>query len=117
MPPICNTIVTGAPLLSRSAFAWMAAIMKPPRNPEGAQSRSRAVLRLVLAQAQVIGATTALVLLLRGGVSAPAIWAAVLTGVVSLTSIVLFRLVWSERRKSKQDFSAVQGVFPWPPKM
>jgi hypothetical protein len=95
----------------------MAAIMKPPRNPEGAQSRSRAVLRLVLAQAQVIGATTALVLLLRGGVSAPAIWAAVLTEVVSLTSIVLFRLVWGERRKSKQNFSAVQGVFPWPPKM
>ena len=91
--------------------------MKPSRKAEGAQRRSRTVLRLVLGQAQVIGATTALVLLFRGGVSAPAIWAAVLTGVVSLTSIVLFRLVWSEQRESKHDLSAVQGVFHWPPKM
>jgi hypothetical protein len=91
--------------------------MKPPRNAGGAQTRSRAVLRLVLGQAQAIGATTALVLLLRGGVSALAIWAAVLTGVVSLTSIVLFRLVWSEQRESKHNLSAVQGVFHWPHKM
>jgi hypothetical protein len=75
--------------------------MKPPLKAEGAQSRSRAVLRLVLGQAQVIGATAALILLLRGGVSTPAIWAAVLTGGVSLTSIVLFRLVWNEQRKPK----------------
>ncbi len=80
----------------------MAGRMKPPLKAEGAQSRGRAVLRLVLGQAQVIGATAALVLLLRGGVNAPAIWAAVLTGGVSLTSIVLFRLVWSEQRKPKQ---------------
>ena len=91
--------------------------MKLSRKAEGAQNRSRAVLRLVVGQAQVIGATTALVLLLRGGVSAPAIWAAVLTGVVSLTSLVLFRFVWSEQIESKHDLSAVQGVFHWPPKM
>lgn len=70
-PPTCNTIVTGAPLLYRSAFASITGIMKPSRKAEAAQSRSRAVLRLVLGQAQVIGATTALVLLFRGGVSAP----------------------------------------------
>ena len=83
----------------------MARKMKPPRKAEGAQSRSRAVLRLLLGQAQVIGATTALILLLRDGLSASTIGAAVLTGVVSLTSIVLFRLLWSEKRKSKPGLS------------
>ena len=67
---------------------------------EAVQPRRRAILRLALGQAQIVGATVALVLLLQGGVSAPAIWAAVLTGIVSLTSILLFRVVW--REKSKQ---------------
>lgn len=71
----------------------MAGQMNSPRKAEGAQDRTRAVLRLVLGQAQVIGATATLVLLLQDGVSAPAIWAAVLTGIVSLTSILLFHTV------------------------
>jgi hypothetical protein len=65
----------------------------------------------------VIGATVALVLLLQGGVSAPAIWAAVLTGIVSLTSILLFRIVWREEKGKKQGRSPVQGIFRRPPKM
>jgi hypothetical protein len=73
--------------------------MNFPRKAEGAQGRRRAALRLVLGQAQVIGATVALVLLLQKGVSAPAIWAVVLTGIVSLTSILLFRVRWREERK------------------
>ena len=70
-----------------------------PRKAEGAQNRRQAVLRLVLGQAQVIGATVAVVLLLQEGVRAPAILATVLTGIVSLTSILLFRVVWREQRK------------------
>ena len=84
---------------------------------EAPQPRWKAFLRLALGQAQVIGATTALVLLLQGGVSAPAFWAAVLTGIVTLTSILLFRLVWKENRKPKQGLPRVQGIFHWPPKM
>jgi hypothetical protein len=75
------------------------------------------MIRLALGQAQVIGATVALVLLLQGGVSAPAIGAAVLTGIVSLTSILLFRLVWREKKGKKQGPSPIQGIFHWPPKM
>jgi len=70
-----------------------------PRQAEGAQNRRQAVLRLILGQAQVIGATVAVVLLLQEGVRAPAILATVLTGIVSLTSILLFRVVWREQRK------------------
>ena len=75
------------------------------------------MLRLAFGQAQVIGATVTLVLLLQGAVSAPAIWAAVLTGLVSLTSILLFRLVWREKKGQKQGPLPVQGIFRWPPKM
>jgi len=63
-------------------------------------------LRLAFGQAQVIGATATLVLLLQGGVSAPAIWAAALTGIVSLTSILLFRVLWREKRKQKEGISS-----------
>jgi len=66
---------------------------------EGAQNRRQAVLRLVLGHAQVIGATVAMVLLLQEGVRAPAILATVLTGIVSLTSILLFRVVWREQSR------------------
>ena len=95
----------------------MAEQMNSPRKAEGPQNRRRAVLGLILGQAQVIGATAALVLLLQGGVSAPAMWAAVLTGIVTLASILLFRLVWREKTKPKQGLSAEQGDFHWPPKM
>jgi len=73
--------------------------MRARPKTEGVQQRSRAILRLALGQAQVIGATVAVALLIQEGVSAPAIWAVVLTGIVSLTSILLFRLVWREERK------------------
>ena len=63
------------------------------------QPRWRAVLRLALGQAQVIGATITLILLIQGGVSAPAIWGVILTGLVSLVSILLFRLIWREKPK------------------
>lgn len=79
--------------------------------------RKRAILRLAFGQLQVIGATTALVLLLQGGLSAPALWAVVLTGILSLTSILLFHLIWREKTQHKQGPSPVQGLFHWPPKM
>ena len=58
------------------------------------QPQWRDILRLVLGQAQVIGATITLVFLLQGGVSARATWSAVLTGAVTLVSILLFRVIW-----------------------
>jgi hypothetical protein len=63
------------------------------------QPRWRAILRLALGQAQVFGATITLVFLLQGGVSALAIWGVILTGLMSLVSILLFRLVWREKPK------------------
>jgi hypothetical protein len=95
----------------------MAGQTNSPRTAEGARIRKRALIRLAFGQAQVIGATAALVLLLQGGVSAPAIWAAVLTGIVSLSSILLFRVVWREKKGLKQGPLPVQGIFRWPPKM
>lgn len=61
------------------------------------QPQWRAILRLVLGQAQVIGATITLVFLLQGGVSTRVTWSAVLTGIISLVSILLFRVIWQER--------------------
>jgi hypothetical protein len=68
-------------------------------NSVAVQPRWRAMLRLALGQAQVIGATITLVFLLQEGVSDRAIWGVILTGLVSLVSILLFRLVWREKPK------------------
>jgi hypothetical protein len=78
--------------------------------------RRRALLRLALGQLQVAGATAALLLLLEGGPSPPALWAAGLTTLASLASILLFRLVWRPHPKHSQGPAGVQGVFRWPPK-
>lgn len=82
-----------------------------------AQPRWRIFLRLALGQLQVIGATTTLVLLLQGGLSPPPIWAAVLTAIVTLTSILLFRLIWRGKTGPQQRTTAIQGIFHWPRKM
>lgn len=63
--------------------------------------RRRAILRFVLGQCQVIGAAAALVILLQHGSTALVVWLAVVTGLVSLISIVLFRVVWPEKRGGK----------------
>jgi hypothetical protein len=68
-------------------------------NSAPAQPEWRAFLRLVLGQTQVIGATITLVFLLQGGVSARTIWGVILTGLVSLVSILLFRVIWREKPK------------------
>ena len=47
----------------------------------------------------MIGATITLVLLLKGGVSDRAIWCVILTGLVSLVSVLLFRVIWREKPK------------------
>ncbi len=95
----------------------MAGQPNPTSNPKHAAHRWRAILRLTLGQLQVIGATAALVLLVQGGVSAPAIWAAALTAAVTLTSILLFRLLWRDKTTHQRHRSAVQCLFHWPPKM
>ncbi len=89
----------------------------PTHNPAGARHRRQAILRLAFGQLHVIGATAALVLLLQGGVSAPAIWVAALTAIVSLTSILLFRVIWRDKTTHQQRPPTVQGLFHWPRKM
>ena len=89
----------------------------PVHKSEHPTSRRRAILRLAFGQLQVMGATATLVLLLQGGVTAPAIWAAALTAAATLTSILLFRLIWRDKSKHPHRPFAEQGVFHWPPKM
>lgn len=95
----------------------MAGQPNPTHNPEDARHRRRAILRLAFGQLQVMGATATLVLLLQGGVTAPAIWAAALTAAATLTSILLFRLIWRDKSKHPHRPVAEQRVFHWPPKM
>ncbi len=78
----------------------MAIPMHADGNSAAVQPRWRAILRLALGQAQVIGATITLVFLLQGGVSARVIWGVILTGLVSLISILLFRVIWREKPKA-----------------
>ena len=66
-------------------------------NSAALQPRWRALLRLALGQAQVIGATITLVLLLQEGVGPRVVWGVILTGLVSLLSILLFRVIWREK--------------------
>ena len=76
-----------------------------------------AFLRLAFGQVQVIGATAALVLLLQGGISAPAIWAAAITAALTLTSLLLFRVIWRDKTGDQPHSPPVQGIFHWPAKM
>ena len=61
--------------------------------------RRRAVLRLFLGQAQVVGATVALVLLIQRGAVPAVFWCAGITGLLSLTSILLFRVIWRPKTR------------------
>jgi hypothetical protein len=54
-------------------------------------SKSWAVVRLGLGTLQIVGATTGAILLLRSGVNTVSVGAAVITGIVTLTSLLLFR--------------------------
>lgn len=71
-------------------------------HPKGQTSRPRwqALLRFVLGQAQMIGATITAIFLLLEGLRPLVVWSVVLTGAISLTSIVLFRVVWKEKPNS-----------------
>ena len=60
--------------------------------------RGRAILRLVLGQLQIIGATAGLYFLATTGVSALAIWAVCITGAVTVLSLYLFKVVWPDKR-------------------
>jgi hypothetical protein len=66
---------------------------------EGRQ-RKQAILRLVLGQAQVFGAALAFVLLLLEGPTALVISVTVVTGLVTLVSMLLFRVIWRNRTSS-----------------
>ncbi len=88
-------------------------------NPakDAPQPRRRAFLRLAFGQLQVIGATTTLVLLLQTGLTEPAVWAAAITAILTLTSLLLFRVIWRDKTRHQQRPPTVQDVFHWPPKM
>ncbi|ODU25211.1 MAG: hypothetical protein ABS95_00325 [Verrucomicrobia bacterium SCN 57-15] len=59
-----------------------------------AKTRKWAIVRLILGQAQVIGATATLVFLIQTGESALTIWAAIVTAVLTLSSLLLFKSRW-----------------------
>jgi hypothetical protein len=54
-------------------------------------SESMALLRIAFGTFQIMGATAMLYLLLKTGVSNLTVWAAAVTAVFTLTSLVLFR--------------------------
>lgn len=64
-----------------------------PKSPD-MQVRRRALLRLTLGMAQVTGSTATLVLLLQEGVTPLVITAALITTAATLTSLLLFRVIW-----------------------
>jgi hypothetical protein len=67
------------------------------RWPPG-RRRRRAVLRLVLGQLQIVGATIGFYFLITTGVSALTIGAVGLTASVSALSRYLFKVVWRDQR-------------------
>ncbi len=64
-----------------------------------AHERFRALLRLILGQLQVIGATITLVFLLMRGATTATIWSLLATGLISVTSLLLFRVIWKAPSK------------------
>jgi hypothetical protein len=71
-------------------------IASGPLDPR--RRRRRAVLRLVLGQLQIIGATIGFYFLITTGASALTIWAVGLTDAVSALSRYLFKVVWRDQR-------------------
>ncbi len=65
-----------------------------------AHERSRALLRLILGQLQVIGATITLVFLLLRGATTATIWSLIATGMITITSLLLFRVIWKTPKKT-----------------
>lgn len=66
-------------------------------DSQDARQRQRAILRLVLGQAQVFGAALAFVLLLEEGPTTPVIAVTVLTGLLTIVSLLLFRVTRRDR--------------------
>ena len=60
------------------------------------RAKRRAVVRIILGNAQMMAAVVTLVLLWRSGVSAPTMIAGVIAAVLVLTSFVLFRVIWRQ---------------------
>ena len=58
------------------------------------QQRKSATLRLCLGQAQICGATVTLVFVLSTGASTLTFWAASITALLTLASLLLFRSRW-----------------------
>ena len=63
-------------------------------NDEQHKQKRRAVLRVVLGNAQMLSAVVAVVLLWRCRVCLASLIAATLAGCLLVTSIIVFRVVW-----------------------
>lgn len=61
---------------------------QPPLTP---RERKLAFLRIGLGTAQIMGATVSLILLLQTGTSGLSVGAVVLTGLITVVSMLLFR--------------------------
>ena len=73
--------------------------MDPASEESTDEQRKRALLRLVLGQAQVFGAAMTLVLLIREGATPLVLWSTAITGVITITSILLFRVIWRKKTR------------------
>ena len=60
------------------------------------RAKRRAVVRIILGNAQMMAAVVTLVLLWRLGVSAPTMIAGAIAAVLVVTSVVLFRVIWRQ---------------------
>ena len=70
---------------------------KQSELPEDPKKWRRAVLRLILGQLQIIGATAGLYFLAMTGGSKFTLWTVSLTGSVTALSLYLFRVVWPDK--------------------
>ncbi len=59
--------------------------------PNSVKEKTFALVRIVLGTGQIVGATVSLVLLLRTGINGPSVSVTVFTGLLTLTSKLLFR--------------------------
>jgi hypothetical protein len=82
----------------RAAAGTADASVKRPN----ARERRRAILRLLLGQSQMVGATATLILVIQQGVTPTALWGATISGLITLVSLVLFRVVWRDHDRGKQ---------------
>jgi hypothetical protein len=73
----------------------------PGLSGHAVRDRHRAVIRLALGQGQTFGATLAFLLLLQQGTTTLVIFITAITGLLTVVSTLLFRVIWRDRSRIK----------------